>query len=152
MGVDKRTATAFGHCCLDPHGQLLAITHRHITESQYKLELCFQEHNSFVGTRWTQFRSQGKTEFLCCISQVNLMLPVPSQRIQAAYSTPACLWLQVVRLPDCHPKELGESSLNAHVTFSECIQLSEKVLILHLINVSRIYQTRMANCWLKAEG
>ena len=41
---EKRTATTFGHCIFDPHRHLLADTYRHITDSQYRLELCFQKH------------------------------------------------------------------------------------------------------------
>lgn len=39
----KGTTTSFGHCCPDPHRHLLADTYRYITETQYKLELCFQK-------------------------------------------------------------------------------------------------------------
>lgn len=42
---EKRTATTFGHCAFDPHRHLLADTYRHITDSQYRLELRFQKHS-----------------------------------------------------------------------------------------------------------
>lgn len=88
-----------------------------------------------------QVRSEDSTECVRCALQVNFILCVPSQRSQAVHSTPACLRLQVLRPPDCHLKQLGESRFNAHITFAGCIKLSEKVLILNLINVSGMYQT-----------
>lgn len=90
-----------------------------------------------------QVMSEDSTECLRCALQVNFVLCVPSQSrpSQAAQSTPACLRLQVLRPPDCHLKQLGESSFNAHITFAGHIKLSEEVLILNLINVSGMYQT-----------